>query len=121
MAMKLDANYFATILDPRFNLKWFQQPGNWSAQTQVHGHSIQTIKDLFLLELKRHQRKGQQEEGAGSTVDGPVASDGSKSLKEEMFAWGNQMEEETAPDDLQEEINRYWAHKITPSDICPLE
>ncbi|KAF5191039.1 Zinc finger bed domain-containing protein ricesleeper 2-like [Thalictrum thalictroides] len=115
MAVKLDSHYLATILDPRFNLRWFEAPGNWPIEVQVEGHSIIAIKLLFMAEAESLY---QLLDSAPPPAE-PTSGNRATSLQDEMFGWG-EAESSSSSEELKEEVDRYWAQKIVAPSTNPL-
>lgn len=126
IAVTLDSNYFATILDPRFTLKWFQCLKNWPRSLEVRGRSVLIMKELFLQELHKYRKPAQHSVNTGaSDINDSATMTVNPSYKEEIFGWNRsdgQAADEISQNAMEEEANRFLALCTNCSfDVCPLD
>ncbi|KAI9911817.1 hypothetical protein PsorP6_009652 [Peronosclerospora sorghi] len=121
LAFQQDANYFATILDPRWNIGWFRDQQLWPQIFWTMGHSPDAI-DLLFTEAADKFKKLSEE---ATSPPPKLANNTLEAMMEDMempniFPVARQRDQATLTQ-VGEDVERYFAPRLVKKKESPLE
>ncbi|RQM16558.1 hypothetical protein DD237_001029 [Peronospora effusa] len=93
-AFKQESNYFATILDPKFNIKWFRDSATWPRHFWTLGYTPEAIELRFGNEATKFQVQVENEDGDDPEFGGsPIADSQPLDPMDRLFSSATEREE----------------------------
>ncbi|CAH0488632.1 unnamed protein product [Peronospora farinosa] len=93
-AFKQESNYFATILDPKFNIKWFRDSATWPRHFWTIGYTPEAIELRFGNEASKFRVQVENEVGDDPEFGGsPIADSQPLDPMDRLFSSATEPEE----------------------------